>query len=987
MKHFRKILSLIAVCALATLLLCANLPASANNTASTVVGDFAPQLMTSYTSYGTEFGEWSAPETGLTVGQLHVANLTMRAHTNGYAAIRRFDSDIDGTFYFETAGLPMLELTGGTAGDSIKVGIFNEKFELVWPTNGDWCTVTQGAAYTETISAPVTAGGSLYFVATDPTAEALTLNTFGIGHISSASMADLGYYGQQIHSSGYLCGSNMSTQGVAATHAVGEWYYMYAPSVKLTTAADAAAKPVAFKFTEKELTYQTAYNAWGADDNILTGSWSNWGYVDQTYTSIRKLVMPAAGTFKIETIWGTTGVTVQNAADSFDFAILNKDKEIVWPVGGGWFKVTASTPAEVNLELPVAAGDAVYFLFKNGSAVPTPYTTASVLCIDNYETRLDNGSGGYGAADISAQGNGGWYYLYADDLTAITAADHRDMTALTTALDAAAAITDLSGYTADSAAAFAAALTAAQAITEANTQDEIDAAAAALTAAINGLTEDIPEPPLPTEDPNDPTVALQFTEQPMTYDATLSGWTADADNNCVTYPWASVSLKQNGKTAIRKFVAPIAGDLILKWGNGIAVSKGSANFVITDEFGKILYGKQTLTAGQAHVLDLVIEKVEAGDTFYFVVYNHTVDGAETSFHSAVNIDSTSCAENGNFYNSANTQGAGGWYYVYATDITEVKKSAYKSFVALDAQIAAAEAISADLLALYDETAVAAFTAALETAKALTDANTQDEIDLATAALELAIKALVPKSTPADVNKVTFTEKPLTFDAALGYWTTADDPACILTAPLNYATPVMTGNTAVVRKLIVPQDGTLELKWGNGVYIDNTSGLYTGATAEFVIADKNGRILYPQDGGAAKITEGTPLVLDEALGSFKKGDAVYFITYNPSKEYVPVVYNFAVMLNGTTSLQNAGGSLYGTADEQGSLWYFGYADDLAFSKATFDADDDQQGEGDSDATTPDAPNTGDSHALVWAAILLVLSASVLMLTFRKGEMRQ
>ena len=941
---------------------------------------------------------------------------------------------------------------------------------------------------------------------------------------------------------------------------------------------------VALSFTEQEMEYQDAYAAWGVDGNILTGSWSNWGYVEQTCAAIRKLVMPRAGTFKLETIWGTTGVTVQNAADSFDFVILNNDKEIIWPQTGGWFTVTASTPAEINLELAVEAGDAVYFVFNNGSTVPTPYTTASVLCLDDYQTRLDNGSGGYGAADITAQGNDGWYYLYATDVTELTAADleESDLSALNAALDAAAAVTDLSVYTDDSAAAFTAALTAAQAITDANTQQEIDAAAAALTAAIAGLiakqpddtagtavalefteqemnyivtpdysawgvNDDItggiwsnwgyanqtyasirklvmpragtfkletiwgttgvtvqnaadsfdfvilnndkeiiwpqtggwftvtastpaeinlelaveagdavyfvfnngstvptpyttasvlclddyqtrldngsggygaadisaqgndgwyylyatdvtevtetepdpepdpepepePEPELPPEDANDPTVALQFTEQEMTYDATLTGWTADADNNCVIYPWASVSPKQNGKVAIRKFVAPIAGDLILKWGNGISVDQGKANFAITDKYGKILYGKVELTAGEAHVLDCIIEDVEAGDVFYFVAYNHTVDGAVTSMHSAVNIDSTAYAENGNLANSANTQGASGWYYVYATDLTEVKASEYKTFVALDEQIAAAEAIPADRLALYSDESVKALTDALAAAEALTEENTQAEIDAATAALEAAIKGLTVKATADNVNKVTFTEKEMTFNTATGYWAAADDAACIITAPLNYPTPVTTTGLAAIRKLVMPQDGSLEFKWGNGVYIDNTSGRYTGATAEFAIADKDGNIVYPQDGGVAVIEEGTPLVLDFALTGLKKGDALYFLTFNPSMENVPVVYNFAVMLDGTTSLQNEGGSLY-EADKQGDTWYFGYASDVTFTAASGGTTTPG-----GSTTQPESPETGDAGTL-WL-VMVVLAASVLLLgnKFCKGEGR-
>ena len=255
----------------------------------------------------------------------------------------------------------------------------------------------------------------------------------------------------------------------------------------------------------------------------------------------------------------------------------------------------------------------MYFVFTNGSNTPTAYTTHSIISLDDYTTRLDNTSGGYGAADITAQGNGGWYYLYAADLTEVKAKDLHDLTALNAAIAEAEGYTDLSGYTDDSAAALTAALTAAKAITTVNTQPEIDAATAALNAAIDGLTVKAPvtpppaPPTLPTEDPADPTVALKFTEQLMTYENTLQAWRADEANDCVITPTLSFTPAQNAKVAIRKFVAPVAGDLIVAWGNGICIDRGQANFVITDKYGKIVYpengGKIVLDAGTPHVLE------------------------------------------------------------------------------------------------------------------------------------------------------------------------------------------------------------------------------------------------------------------------------------------------------------------------------------------------------------------------------------------------
>ena len=893
----------------------------------------------------------------------------------GVAAIRKFVAPTAGQLQLAWGnGVYIDNGQGNLTGSTVQFAVTDANGQILFPKNGDVATITEGTSLAVDLTVDaVAAGDEFYFV---------------LFNSSVDRMVCVLNFGVVLNGTTYSNSSGFLYDG--ATQGGNGWYHQYASTVTKTTVDDAQNKVVALNFTEQAMEYQSQYPAWGADGNILTGSWSNWGYVDQTYANIRKLVMPRAGTFKIEHIWGVSGVTVE-AGKSFDFAILNKDKDIVWPTTGGMFTVTETTPAAVDLTLTVAQGDAVYFVFTNGSAVPTPYYTSSVISLDDYSTRLDNGNGGYGAADISAQGNGGWYYMYAADLTEVKAKDRRNMTALNAAIAEAEGYTDLSGYTDDSAAALTAALNAAKAITQANTQLEIDAAAAALNAAIDGLTAKAPTPPpvtptLPPEDPADPTVALKFTEQLMTYDSTLQAWRSDSSNECVITPTLSFTPAQNAKVAIRKFVAPVSGDLIIAWGNGVCIDRGQANFVIADKYGKIVYpesGKVVLNAGTPHALEKTFEGVAAGDVFYFVAYNQTENTAVVTMHSAINMNGVAYAENGNLANSANTQGAGGWYYVYATDLVEVKASAYKNLVALNEQIAAAKAIPEATLSLYSTETVIAFRSALAAAEALSEADSQAKIDAAAAALEAAIKALVPKATASNVNKVTFTAKPMTFQAQTGYWTAADDAACIMTEPLNYATPVTAGNTAVIRKLVLPQNGSLLLKWGNGVYIDNTSGNYTGATAEFVITDKGGNILYPKNGGVAKIVEGTPLVLDVEFESLKKGDELYFMTFNPSMANVPVVYNFGVTLNGSTTLQTSGGSPYGT-NEQGPIWYCLSAKDLVFSTAGSVDDNGDDSTNTGSGNTGDGndgtsfPATGEKNDVAWSiGMVLVLSGAVLV----------
>ncbi len=742
-------------------------------------------------------------------------------------------------------------------------------------------------------------------------------------------------------------------------------------------------KIVALEFTEKQMEHYLGtygWQAWSVDETTpyQCATWLNWGYAHSNYANIRKLVVGETGTLSVN--YGNGVYT--DAGKTLQFAILDKSKKIVYPTNanGGLATISGNGAQVVDVTLPVEAGDAFYFVFMNPSADPTPYYTSSGITL-NGNRLTDETTGGYGK-DITQQGASGWYYMYADSVTQVKAKDYRDMSALNRALTDAAAYDDtaLTEYTDATVAAFKTALSAAKAVTKANTQTEINTAAANLKTAIGNLVKK----PVPQEK----IVALEFTAKEMTYDAANTRWTADSVGDCVIYPWASVSPQGSTKVAIRMFKAPEAGTLKLAWGAGIKTDNGTGKLAITDKNGKILYGPIDINATNPHVLDLEFTDVEKGQEFYFVAYDISIAGAAVYIHTAVNMNSNAYADNGNLSSAANIQGDNGFYYLYATDVSEVRESEYKNLNALREQIAKAEEIGEDVLSKCSLESVTAFRQALAKAKQLTKANTQTEIDAAETALKNAIKGLKPVSTDKNAKSVSFTEKRMTFDRTRGIWSAADDPSCIITSALNYASPITENGTVAVRKLVLSQDGKLDFKWGAGVYIDNTSGAFTGTTAEFMITDKNGNILYPQGGGAALIEEGKPLTLDFTLENLKRGDALYFITLNPSVKNLPVVYNFAVLQNGQTSLQNEGGSLYGVDGAQGAKgWYYMYATDFKVSASTGGAN---TGTGTGITVAPDSntsgsiPKTGESNVFSIVCIIAVLSCAVLVLKIKKTK---
>ena len=872
----------------------------------------------------------------------------------GSAVIRKFVVPKDGNLKAQNwgSGASIDNTSGYYSGTSFEFAVTDADGDIIYPANGDVATINEGTALNELIDfGTVTAGDTFYFVAMNPSVAQLPVI------LSYALRLD---DGTEFHDSGRLYGGN--AQGA------GGWYQMYADSVTKVDPATLLPKVYALDFDTTPMTWNTTYSAWSADDtsNCLIYPDASYGTTDNSLVGIRQFVMPADGNIRLA--WGL-GLTTSSGTAKF--AITDKTGKIIYPEGGGY--VTVSTTAHlIDTTLTGLKKDDVVNL------VTWDYTVAGAKVDIHTAFNVNDVSyaynGCYPYGDSTAQGTNGWYYLYATSIEEVVEEDFRDLTELKSEIASAEAL-DLTPYTDESVAVFNAALSAAKAITKQNSQTEINAAVASLKNAVLALA-------LKPAAPAEKIVAFEFDETQMTFDSTNNCWTAGEGKNSTIHPAYSIINRGNNSLAIRKFVVPASGEIRLAWGLGASIGNGTAKFAIANKHKKVIYGPVELSGGVAHTFDITLANAEKDDVLYFIVYDSSVDTNTASVHTALNLNYESYADNGNLWSAANTQGDKGFWYVYADNFKAVKESEYKDLGELNEQIANAEAISDALLGKCTDESVAAFKTALSAAKQITASATQNEIDAAVNALKNAQKALAPKPVDKSYKSVSFTENFMTYNETMLYWTAQNDNSCIIGPAINVSSTILgTGNTAI-RKLVIPKDGDLQLKWGNGVFIDNTSGNFTGSSAEFIIADKNGNIVYPQNGGSAKVEEGKPIVLDLTVEGLKRGDSLYFITLNPSVENLPVIYNFGAVIDGQ-ALQNESGNLYGVGGAQGARnWYYLSANDLQFSTQTVGSKPtvNETKPNGSDSNKPSTvPSTGDSRTAA-PVIIMLISAAFCFISF-------
>lgn len=879
---------------------------------------------------------------------------------DGSAAIRKFVAPEAGELILWNwgTGAQVDNSSGYFTGATFEFAITDADGDIIYPTNGDVATITEGTPLNEKVEfGNVSVGDTFYFIAMNPSVNQLPI-------ILSYDFRING--GTVFSDSGRLYGDN--TQGTNG------WYHCYADSVTKVDPESLLPKAYALDFETAEMTFSDTYAAWSADGtaSALIYPDATYGTTDNSLVPIRQFIMPEDGDIRLA--WGA-GLTTSSGTAKF--AITDKTGKIIYPAEGGYVKVSTTAHIIDTTLTGLKKGDAVNLVTWDFSDAGARVNIHTAFNVNNVSYAY---SGCYPYGDNTAQGTNGWYYLYATSITEVTEEDYNALATLEAEIKKAEEYTDLSAYTDDSVAAFNGALAAAKAITKQNTQAEINTAISNLKTAVAGLTLKPVAPP-------EKIVAFDFDESLMTFDSQNNCWTAgEGKNSTILAPYSIINIGNNA-LAIRKFVSPASGEIRLAWGLGVSIGNGTAKFAIADKHKKVIYGPIDLEGGTAHTFDITFSTVEKGDVLYFIIYDSSVDGNTASVHTALNLNYESYADNGNLWSSANTQGDKGFWYVYADNFKAIKESEYKELGALKEQITSAEAVTADTLAKCTEESVNALKTALAKAKTYSNSNTQDEIDAMSAELKAAINGLRAKPTPDSVKSLSFTEKLMSYDDGNLYWTAPNDASCIIGPAINIATTFKNGSKAVIRKLVVPKDGELQLKWGAGVFIDNTSGRFTGATAEFVIADKDGNILYPKNGGTVKITEGTPHEIDFTIKNVARGDSIYFITLNPSEESLPVIYNFGVAI-ANQALQNDSGNLYGIGGAQGAKnWYYLYADDLAFSNNVVGEEEDNGGgnEGDNTGNSGSSvPDTGD-HRSNLPIILLVISAVVCLLIIKTNSL--
>ena len=76
----------------------------------------------------------------------------------------------------------------------------------------------------------------------------------------------------------------------------------------------------------------------------------------------------------------------------------------------------------------------------------------------------------------------------------------------------------------------------------------------------------------------------------------------------------------------------------------------------------------------------------------------------------------------------------------------------------------------------------------------------------------------------------FTAQDMVYDTTNSLWTKVEgDWSCVNYPGYAVVDTIASGGMAAIRKFVAPVDGTLQLAWGTGVYIDNEQGNLTGAT--------------------------------------------------------------------------------------------------------------------------------------------------------------
>lgn len=382
-------------------------------------------------------------------------------------------------------------------------------------------------------------------------------------------------------------------------------------------------------FTAEDLTLVDDGSGWWrwtdtgtAAPNYSVGMVNGGGHYDKGLIGgalIHQFTVPTDGTLTITSTGDAAGDITMGTTTTHDFspaqyAITDKNGKIVYPLNGNLGTVINSVPVSLPtddlLSFTVEAGDVYHFILLDNYGTQIPMTFKAAVAVNG--TRYDS-NGLLQGTSFKVQGENGWRYQYA----------------------ASYEIND--------------------------------------TAPVV-----VPEQKMLVYDPID----MQLI---------ATGAWARWGNSATDYKVYMTTTgyynnKCPGYAHINRYVVPRAGTLTIDTAYTTGITMGNSathdvypvSYAITDKYGKILFPTdgQLGTVTYSNPVSIPQDQpltftVNAGDEFNFIMIDNYGHQIPMNFMARVLLDGVNQESSGALRGSGfNTQGENGWYYQYATSVTE-----------------------------------------------------------------------------------------------------------------------------------------------------------------------------------------------------------------------------------------------------------------------------------------------------------------------------
>ena len=349
---------------------------------------------------------------------------------------------------------------------------------------------------------------------------------------------------------------------------------------------------------------------------VVGGGGYNAGPVDSIL--IRSFTVPEDGTLTIRSTGADYDITAGNDTthDRFptQYAIADATGKIVYPLNGNYGTVSYSMPIKLpeddTLTFTVKAGDVYHFIMKDNTEVAMPGAFKAAVSVNG--KRYDDNGMLQGASYVT-QGENGWHYQYATD------------------------------------------------VTESHTAPEVVVKPKALKFTAKNMVL-----------LGDGTGFARWADTVTNYKIHMS----TGPSYTTGYGYASINkfVVPEGTTKIKIDTKYTTG---ITMGNSASDDIYPIKYAITDKNGKILFPTNgtlgTVTYSNPVAIDeQLIFDVKAGDEFNFILINDFGGNLPMTFKARVlNQNDTDFDFEGKLRTqNFNTQGEGGWYYQYATSVVE-----------------------------------------------------------------------------------------------------------------------------------------------------------------------------------------------------------------------------------------------------------------------------------------------------------------------------